>query len=102
MHELDERLRQWFLDGLDDPANIVTCIGFDKNIKPCAMSKIKPSKVVTISEQKRFLPVGMNTGSKKDISKIVNEIDKLIVTAPEYSEKDQDGFFEMELWKSYD
>lgn len=100
MHELDERLRQWFLDGLDDPANIVTCIGFDKNIKPCAMSKIKPSKVVTISEQKRFLPVGMNTGSKKDISKIVNEIDKLIVTAPEYSEKDQDGFFEMDVQRA--
>lgn len=95
MHELDERLRLWFLEGLDNPKNIVTCIGFDKNIKPCAMSKIKPSRVVTISEQKRFLPVGMNTGSKKDISKIVKEIDKLIVNAPKYSEKDQDGFFEM-------
>ena len=100
MHELDERLRQWFLDGLDNPANIVTCIGFDKNIKPCAMSKIKPSKVVTISEQKRFLPVGMNTGSKKDISKIVNEIDDLIISAPEYNQKDQDGFFEMDVQRA--
>ena len=102
MHELDERLRQWFLDGLDDPANIVTCIGFDKNIKPCAMSKIRPSKVVTISEQKRFLPVGMNTGAKNDIAKIVKEIDWLIVSAPEYNKKDQEGFFEMDVQRAMD
>lgn len=95
MHELDERLRQWFLEGLDAPENIVTCIGFDKNIKPCAMSKIKPSKVVTISEQKRFLPIGMNTKSKKEIDEIIKEIDSLITTSPEYANQDTNGFFEM-------
>lgn len=100
MHELDERLRQWFLDGLDNPANIVTCIGFDKDIKPCAMSKIKPSKVVTISEQKRFLPIAMNTGSKKDIAKIVKEITQLIVSSPDYQNQDADGFFEMDVQRA--
>ena len=100
MHDLDERLRQWFLDGMDNPANIVTCIGFDKDIKPCAMSKIRPSKVVTISEQKRFLPIAMNTGSKTDISKTVKEIHNLIVTAPEYNNQDQDGFFEMDVQRA--
>ena len=100
MHDIDERLRQWFLDGLDNPKNIVTCIGFDKNIKPCAMSKIKPSKVVTISEQKRFLPVAMNTGPKDEIEGIVNEIHNLIVTTPGYSDQDQDGFFEMDVQRA--
>lgn len=100
MHDLDERLRQWFIDGMDNPENIVTCVGFDKDIKPCAMSKIKPSKVVTISEQKRFLPIGMNTGSKNDIAKTVKEIDNLITSASEYNTQDQDGFFEMDVQRA--
>lgn len=100
MHDLDERLREWFMEGLDNADDIVTCIGFDKDIRPCAMSKIKPSKVVTISEQKRFLPVGMNTGSKKEIAKIVNDIDSLIITAPNYKNQDSNGFFEMDVQRA--
>ena len=102
MHDLDERLRQWFLESMDDSNDVVTCIGFDKDIKPCAMSKIKPSKVVTISEQKRFLPIGMYTDSQKQIGKIVNDIDNLIITAPEYKNRDKDGFFEMDIQRAMD
>lgn len=97
MNELDDRLREWFLAGYDQPNNVVTCVGYDKDIRPCAMSKIKPSKVVTISEQKRFLPIGMNTGNKREISKIVSTIDDLITSAPEYDNQDADGFFEMDI-----
>lgn len=96
MNELDEQLRQWFLDGFGNTSNIVPCIGYDKNINPCAPSKIKPSKIVTISEQKRFLPIGMNTKKKSEISKTTHEIYKLITTSPKYKEQDEDGFFEMD------
>ncbi len=97
MNELDDRLREWFLAGYDQPNNVVTCVGYDKDIRPCAMSKIKPSKVVTISEQKRFLPIGMNTGNKREIDEVVSKIDNLITSAPEFANQDADGFFEMDI-----
>lgn len=102
MNELDEQLRQWLIDNASSTESRVPCVGFDKNIKPCAMSKIKPAKVVTIGGQKRFLPVGMNTGSKTAISKTIREIDQLITSSPNYKKQDKDGFFEMDLGRAMD
>lgn len=49
MNELDEQLRDWFIKGLDQMDPHVTFVGYDKNIKPCAPSKIKPSKAMAIT-----------------------------------------------------
>ena len=96
MHNLDNQLRAWFINGCDNADPKVTFVGYDNNITPCAPSKIKPSKAIAITEQKYFAPKGMWTGSASEISQTVDEIDQLITSAPGYSNKDVDGFFEME------
>lgn len=97
MNELDDRLREWFVAGYDQPDNAITFVGYDKDIRPCAKSKILPSNVVAISEQQRFLPIGMNTGKQSEIGGIVKEIDNLITNTPGYANKDENGFFEMDI-----
>jgi len=96
MNELDEQLRDWFLKGLDQSDPHVTFVGYDKYIQPCAPAKIKPSKAMAITGQKYFTPRGMRTGTAREISKTVNEIEALITSSPEYNNKDTDGFFEMD------
>ncbi len=96
MNELDEQLRDWFIKGLDQMDPHVTFVGYDKNIKPCAPSKIKPSKAMAITGQKIFVPKGMWTGSKKEISGTVGDIDTLITSTPGFDLRDDDGFFEMD------
>ena len=96
MHDLDNQLRAWFINGCDNADPKVTFVGYDKDIMPCAPSKIKPSKAIAITEQKYFAPKGMWTGSVSEISQTIDEIDQLITSAPGYSHKDADGFFEMD------
>lgn len=96
MNELDDQLRQWFIDGLDEADPHVTFVGYDKNIQPCSPSKIRPSKALAITQQKLFVPRGMMTGKAKDISKTVAEIESLITSAPGYSHQDENGIFEMD------
>lgn len=93
MHELDEQLRQWFIDGKDQDEPNAVFVGFDKKIKPCAPSKIKASNTLTIKPQKRFVPSGFWTGTKTAISKTVEKIDKLITECPGYRNQDEDGIF---------
>lgn len=95
MNELDDQLRERFLNGLDKEDPRVTFVGYDKDIKPCAPSKIKPSKAMAITGQKIFVPKGMWTGSKKEISGTVKEIDDLITSTPGFDQRDENGFFEM-------
>ena len=96
MHDLDEELRNWIINNPDELQEGLTFVGYDKNIKPCATSKIKPSNTLTISGQKTFAPQGMWTGSERSISKIVKEIDTLIESCPGYAHKDEYGFFDMD------
>lgn len=96
MNDLDEQLRDWFLKGLDQTDPHVTFVGYDKDIKPCAPAKIKPSKATAITGQKYFTPRGMRTGTKREISKTVDEIEALITSSPEYANQDADGFFEID------
>ena len=35
MNELDEQLRQWFIEGKDKLEPNAVFVGYDKNIKPC-------------------------------------------------------------------
>lgn len=93
MNELDEQLRQWFIDGNDKNEPNAVFVGFDRNIKPCAPSKIKASNALTIKPQKRFVPSGFWTGYKTAISKTIDKIDQLITQSPDYNNQDEDGIF---------
>lgn len=70
-------------------------VGYDKNIKPCAMQKIKVSDALTLKKQQRVLPVGMWTGSKTATKKTMVEIDRLVEESKHGQKLDADGFFYM-------
>lgn len=96
INELDEQLRQWFIEGKDKQGSNAIFVGYDKHIKPCASSKIKISSTQLLKPQKRILPVGFWTSGKTAIKKPMEQIRDLIVTAPGYGDKDSDGFFAIE------
>lgn len=96
MNDLDEQLRQWFIEGKDQEEPNAVFVGFDKNIKPCATQKIKASNALILKAQKRVVPSGFWTGTKKEISKTVEKIDSIIESCPGYANKDANGFFEMD------
>ena len=93
MNELDNQLREWFLEGKDKNDLNAVFIGYDKNIKPCSSQKIKASNTLTLKKQSRMLPVGFWTGTKKEILKSVEKIDYIIESLPTYN---ADGFFEID------
>jgi hypothetical protein len=86
MNELDDQLRQWFEEGRDKDEPNAVFVGFDKDIRPCAPSKIKVSNTLTIKAQKRVLPIGFWTASKTATAKTMKEIDNLITSAENYSD----------------
>ena len=96
MNELDNQLREWFIAGKDKADVNAVFLGYDKNIKPCAMQKIKASNALTLKPQIRMLPVGFWTGGKTATSKSLQKIDELIDTAPGFAHKDENVFFEMD------
>lgn len=96
MNELDEQLRQWFIEGKDKLEPNAVFVGYDKNIKPCASTKIKVSNALMLKPQKRILPVGFWTGGKTAIKKTIEQIRQLIVNSPCYCHQDSNGFFEMD------
>lgn len=96
MNELDNQLREWFIEGKDKEEPNAVFVGFDKEIRPCAMQKIKVSNALTIKKQKTMYPIGFWTGGKTAIGKTILEIDKLITEAPGYAGDDGDAFFEMD------
>lgn len=96
MNELDEQLRRWFIEGKDKQEANAVFVGYDKNIKPCASSKIKISNALMLKPQKRVLPVGFWTLGKTATKKVMEQIRNLIVSTPGYNQQDADGFFEMD------
>lgn len=96
MNELDNQLREWFIEGKDKEEPNAVFVGFDKEIKPCAMQKIKVSNALTIKKQKTMYPIGFWTGGKTAIGKTVQDIDTLITNAPGYAGDDGEAFFEMD------
>lgn len=102
MNELDNQLREWFIEGKDKEEPNAIFVGFDKEIKPCAMQKIKASNALTIKKQKTVYPIGFWTGSKTAINKTVEQIDKLITTAPDYAGDDGDAFFKMDRDRAFE
>lgn len=95
MNELDEQLRQWFIEGKDKEGENAVFVGYDKNISPCAPQKIKASNALLIKPQKTILPVGFWTKNKTATAAEMQRIRQLITTCPGYQYKDEDGFFEM-------
>ena len=96
MNELDNQLREWFIEGKDKEEPNAVFVGFDKEIRPCAMQKIKVSNALTIKKQKTMYPIGFWTGGKTAIGKTVLEIDDMITSAPGYAGPEGDAFFEMD------
>lgn len=96
MNELDEQLRQWFIEGKDKLEPNAVFVGYDKNIKPCSSTKIKVSNALMLKPQKRILPVGFWTGGKTATKKAMEKIEKLITTSPYYNKQDGDGLFEID------
>lgn len=96
MNELDEQLRQWFIEGKDKLEPNAVFVGYDKNIKPCSSTKIKVSNALMLKPQKRILPVGFWTGGKTATKKAMEQIEKLITTSANYNKQDTDGLFEIE------
>lgn len=96
MNELDNQLREWFIEGRDKDEPNAVFVGFDKNIKPCATQKIKASNAITLKPQQRILPVGFWTGGKTAIAKTMKQIDNMIEKHPNYCHQDENGFFKMQ------
>ncbi|MCF0186089.1 MAG: hypothetical protein HUJ98_06345 [Bacteroidaceae bacterium] len=96
MNELDEQLRQWFIEGKDQEEPNAVFVGYDDNIRPCATQKIKVSNAIMLKKQQRILPVGFWTGTKTAIGKITQKIDSIIELCPHYTAKDANGFFEID------
>lgn len=95
MNELDEQLRQWFIEGKDKEGENAVFVGYDKNISPCAPQKIKASNALLIKPQKTILPVGFWTKNKTATTAEMQRIRQLITTCPGYQYKDENGFFEI-------
>lgn len=93
IHELDEEMREWL--ALGNEACDTLFVGYDKNIKPCAPSKIKMSNTLLIKENKVFVPTGFWTGSNAEISGTVEKIDNIITHSADYANRDSDGIFAM-------
>ena len=96
MNELDDQLRQWFIEGKDKLDSNAVFVGYDKNIKPCSSTKIKVSNTLMLKPQKLILPVGFWTGGKTAIKKTNEQIRKLIIDSPYYHHQDANGFFQMD------
>lgn len=93
INELDEDLRTRLQNGKDTD---LVVIAYAKGVRPCNPSKIKISNVVSLKAQQRRLPIGMFTGTKREIGKTVSEIDSLIKNSPDFNNCEEDGFFEMD------
>lgn len=97
IHQIDEDLRYRLSQMVDDEdidsGFAAQFIGYEKNIKPCANSKIKLSNVTMITPSQRILPVGFQTGTKTAISKTIEDIDSIVKANPGFV---KNGFFEMD------
>lgn len=96
MNELDESLRKLIAEGKAGTDITINFVGYDGNIRPCASSKIRASETYTIKPHQRTLPIAFKTGNKSEISKTIERIDEIIKSYPEFSSRDEDGFFLME------
>lgn len=96
MNDLDDQLRQWFIEGRDQEEPNAVFVGFDKNIKPCSSSKIKVSNTVPLKPNKFMLPIGMMTKDKTESKATMQKLDSLITGCEGFKAKGDDCYFEIE------
>ncbi|MGH9711861.1 MAG: hypothetical protein ACRD5M_00990 [Candidatus Acidiferrales bacterium] len=78
IHDFDAGLRSAFEKGGQD-AGVVFLRKDDANrIVPCSPNKILLSATTTLRPSKRLLPVGFNTGPKRDVKRFVEKIDGIV------------------------
>ena len=95
MNELDEQLRQSFINAQDTSVDFVF-IGIDHRIKPCSSQKIRVSNTLVVRPNLRVLPFGFQTGPKTSISNTIDGIQHIIESNPSYAHRDANGFFEID------
>ncbi len=98
--ELDEQLRQWLTNYSHtpgfDPAMAVV-FSESKSLKPCSGGKIAMSECMSLRPGKRMLPVGFQTDCQTKIKSVIDDIDRVITTQPNYKHIDSDGIFEVDV-----
>jgi hypothetical protein len=78
IHEFDAALRSAFEKGGQD-AGVVFLRKDDANrIVPCSPNKILLSSTTTLRPRRRLLPVGFQTGVKRDVKRLVEKIDGIL------------------------
>lgn len=98
--ELDEQLRQWLIkysttQGFDPAMAVV--FSDSKTLKPCSGGKIAMSECVALRAGRRMVHAGFQTDSKTAIKPIVDDIERIITSQPNYSKMDSDGIFEVDV-----
>ena len=97
--ELDEQLRQWLIQYSTtqgfDPAMAVV-FSDSQNLKPCSSGKIAMSECVALRAGRRMVHSGFQTDSQTAIKPIIDNIDRIITSQPNYSNMDSDGIFEVD------
>ncbi|MBN6187766.1 hypothetical protein JQN58_12715 [Aneurinibacillus sp. BA2021] len=79
IHEFDSALRTAFEKGGQDNGVVFIQKDTKNHIVPCSPNKIILSTTTTLKPFKRLLPVGFQTGYKTYISKLVADLDNLIL-----------------------
>lgn len=97
IYEIDEEIRQSVRRSMEAEDYEMPFIGYDKNQRPCSPSKTLVSDLMPIKGGKRFLPMGMQTRSAKEVNPVNAEIETLIEKAPGWPDQDEMGFFEMDV-----
>jgi hypothetical protein len=78
IHDFDAGLRNAFEKGGED-AGVVFLRKDDANrIVPCSPNKILLSATTTLRPRKRLLPVGFQTGQKREVQRVVDKIDGIL------------------------
>ncbi|WP_414049207.1 Z1 domain-containing protein [Macrococcus animalis] len=87
MHQFDEDLRSAFESGRNAGEVVFMKHDTNKEILPCNPNKLLLSKVITIKAKKRFLPIGFQTKSKSEMTRLMKKIDTAISKLRQYTIK---------------
>ncbi|WP_414053042.1 Z1 domain-containing protein [Macrococcus animalis] len=87
MHQFDEDLRSAFESGRNAREVVFMKHDTNKEILPCNPNKLLLSKVITIKAKKRFLPIGFQTKSKSEMTRLMKKIDTAISKLRQYAIK---------------
>lgn len=78
VHEFDSALRHAFDTGAHDRGVAFVRRDLSNKVIPCAPSKILASDIVSLRPNGALLPIGIQTRSKRELSKIMDKVDALI------------------------